>query len=87
MYLYDMEVAVECKKDKKEQVEALVKQREGAIRDTLSTIVRKADPQHLQEPDLETLRRQVHAALDEIFGPDMIDKVLIPRCVPYRAEY
>lgn len=85
-YLYDMEVVVEVPKEKQALVEAVNKQRAAYILDALATIVRKADPQHLQEPDLETLRRQIRAALVEVFGEDAIVKVLIPRCTPYRAE-
>jgi flagellar basal body-associated protein FliL len=84
---YDLEIAVECEKEKGPIVEDLCKKRDAKIRDELAPIVRRADPQHMQEPDLETLRRQIGATLTEIFGEGVIEKVLIPRCTPFRADY
>lgn len=83
LWSYKVEIVIECPKDKAALAEDIRQRRDAAIRDALSTIIRKADPQHLREPDLQTLRRQFHAALEEIFGDDIIDRVLIPRCEPY----
>lgn len=85
MYYYDMSVVVECTAENAPKVEDLCKKREAHIQDALATIVRRAEPQHLQEPDLETLRRQFAATLKDVFGEDAIVKVLIPKCTPIPA--
>ena len=48
------------------------------------------DPEKLgggSEPGLETLRRQVKSQLEIIIGDGMIDEVLVPRCIPFRADF
>jgi len=60
------------------------------IQDRIRTIIAQSDPEKLSgglEPGLETLRRQVKYQLDEIIGPEMIDEVLVPRCIPFRTDY
>ncbi|MGH7214988.1 MAG: hypothetical protein ACREIT_09525, partial [Tepidisphaeraceae bacterium] len=67
-----------------------IKERDALIRDRIRTIIAQADPEKLgggSEPGLETLRRQVKYQLDEIVGEGMVDEVLVPRCIPFRADY
>ena len=71
-------------------MEDAVKDRGALIKDRVCTIIAQIDPDKLgggSEPGLETLRRQVKYQLDEIVGEGIIDEVLIPRCIPYRADY
>jgi hypothetical protein len=59
----------------------------GEIADAVASIVRSLDPRYLNEPDLKTFRLQVQRALGEIAAdPDLIQAVLIPRCVPMRIS-
>jgi len=56
----------------------------------IRTIIAQSDTEKLgggSEPGLETLRRQVKYQLDEIIGEGMVEEVLVPRCIPFRAEY
>ena len=64
--------------------------RKALITDRVRTIIAQSDPEKLgggSEPGLETLRRQVKYQLDEIIGEGMIEEVLVPRCIPFRADY
>lgn len=89
-YLYDVSVFVAVRSEHKEKVEASLKEREATVQDRIRTIIAQSDPEKLgggSEPGLETLRRQVKYQLEELIGEGLIDEVLIPRCIPYRAEF
>ena len=67
-----------------------IKDRDALIKDRMRTIIGQMDPEKLgggSEPGLETLRRQVKSQLEIIIGDGMIDEVLVPRCIPFRADF
>ena len=87
MYLYDLDVSVVVPLEQKERVEGLVKQRSGEIGDRIARILRSASDRMLKEDDLRALRQQVLETLREIVeDEDLIQRVLIPRFVPMRAD-
>jgi flagellar basal body-associated protein FliL len=89
-FLYDISIYLSTKAERQEEVAAKLQENDARIRDRIRTIMAQADPDKLgggSEPGLETLRRQVKYQLDEIIGEGAIDEVLIPRCIPYRADY
>jgi flagellar basal body-associated protein FliL len=68
-------------------VEGLVKQRSGEIGDRIARILRSASDRVLKEDDLRALRQQVLETLREIVEDEnLIQRVLIPRFVPMRAD-
>ena len=72
------------------RVKDRIKERDALIKDRLRTIIGQMDPEKLgggSEPGLETLRRQVKSQLEIIIGDGMIDEVLVPRCIPFRADF
>lgn len=85
--LYEIEIKIVCAKEKKTLVETIRTEREGALRDALFSVVAAADPAELQEPDRETLKRQIRVVLDEFFGEDVIEEVLVPNLTPYPMGY
>lgn len=88
-YLYDLSIYILVKGENKAKVEPLITERDALIKDRIRTIVGQSDPEKLggSEPGLETLRRQVRYQLEEILGEGLVEEVLIPRCIPYRADY
>jgi flagellar basal body-associated protein FliL len=90
MYLYDVSVYVVTKLPHQETVKAILADREALIKDRIRTIIAQSDPEKLgggSEPGLETFRRQVKYQLDEIVGDGLIDDVLVPKCIPIRADF
>jgi flagellar basal body-associated protein FliL len=86
LYVYDMDVLIKVPAKKKADVEKLVEERQGEISDCIARIVRGAEQAVLNEDELQTLRLQLRAALGELLGnPELIERVLIPRCVPTRG--
>jgi flagellar basal body-associated protein FliL len=89
-FIYDMSVYASVKGEFEAKVKDRIKDRDALIRDRLRTIIAQMDPEKLgggSEPGLETLRRQIKTQLEIIIGDGMIDEVLVPRCIPFRADF
>ena len=90
-FVYDVSVYVQTRNEHQEKVKQIIKDREALIKDRIRTIIAQSEPEKLGggslEPGLETFRRQVKYQLDEIVGEGLIDEVLVPRCIPFRADY
>ena len=58
----------------------LVELKQSRIDDRVNTLIRSAQPRHLGEPGLETLKRGMKVEFDRIFGDEkLIREVLIPQ--------
>jgi len=89
-YLYDVSIYVVTRFSHQEKVKAIIADSEALIKDRIRTIIAQSDPEKLgggSEPGLETFRRQVKYQLDEIVGDGLIDDVLVPKCIPIRADF
>ncbi|MFQ5494236.1 MAG: hypothetical protein ACE5EX_02550 [Phycisphaerae bacterium] len=63
-----------------ERVKKMIRSRKARIEDSVSTVIRSAEPAHLSEPGRETLKRRLKLAVDQILGDDQIIKaILIPQ--------
>jgi flagellar basal body-associated protein FliL len=67
-YLYATEIYVQTKQKHAEQVAAEIEQFQNEIKSDVTAIWRTSEPQHFQEPKLETLTRKVYALLNDRFG-------------------
>ncbi len=86
LYVYHLQVKAVVKSVNQETIKKLVEERAGTISDRISTVIRGADPEHLNEPGLETIRRQIQFELDKILGDEaLIEELLIPRLLQSRA--
>lgn len=87
LFIYDLDVYAKTAKSKSEAIEKIVSERKGELSDRIARIVRGNDAAVLNEADLKTLRMQIRNSLSELADdPEIISEVLIPRCVPMRAE-
>ncbi len=85
-WIFDIDLVVKVPAHRRDQIDKLKTERSGEISDAIASIIRSLDPRYLNEPDLQTLRVQVHRVLGQIVGdPNLIEAVLIPRCVPIKA--
>jgi len=87
LYMYDLQVFAKVSEKNKAKLVDLLTERQAEIRDKIRTIIASAEKKTLDEPGLETLRRQVTYQLEQDVGPDMIKELLIPKCTPFRAEF
>jgi flagellar basal body-associated protein FliL len=82
LVLFHIRVSVLVKMMDAERVRKTVEARQARIDDRVNTIIRSAEPRHLNEPGLETLKRRLKFELDRIFGdPRLVHEVLIPYLV------
>ena len=87
LYMYHIQVTGVVKAANKNKVEQQVETREATIRDRINTIIRGADPKHLNEPGLETIRRQIQFELNKVLGDDsLILELLIPNLLQSRTS-
>lgn len=90
MFLYDVQIDAQVLGANAAKVKAKLDSRKALISDRVRTIIAQSDPEKLNgqaEPGLETLKRQVKVQLEEIVGDGLIDEVLVPRCIPFRADF
>ena len=90
--LYDTEVFVTVPGLHAERITADLKAMNAQLSMDIASIFRSAHPSFFQEPTLATLRRQIHAALDERFGlqesgESYLADVIITKCTPIRAGF
>jgi flagellar basal body-associated protein FliL len=89
-YLYDVSIYVSVKPGDADRVKQMIADRGALIQDRIRTIIAQSDPDKLgggSEPGLETLRRQVKFQLDDVLGSGLIQEVLVPKCIPFRADF
>jgi hypothetical protein len=92
-YLYDTEVYILLRRKHRDRVMNDLQNMNVRVSAEISTIFRSIDPLLLEEPTLATLRRQIKAKMDEMFGKDeqsgqpLVDDVLIRKCTRFRADY
>lgn len=80
LFLYNLQVTIRVQADQKEQIEEVIKLRESTIMDRFNTVIRRADTKFLNEPELQTIRRQLQHELETIVGDDqVIEELLIPK--------
>lgn len=81
-YLYDAEIYVQTQEKHATRVQRELEQFNNEIRASISAIWRTAEPHHFQEPNLETLTRNVHALLSNRFGTDAeTGEPIVRKCV------
>ncbi len=86
-YIYDIDISIVVAETRISDAETLIKSRTAEIGDAISRTFRGAEPKALKENDFRTIRMQLSEELAEIAGdPKLIQKILIPRAVPLRAE-
>ena len=85
--IYDFDISVAVPQTRAVDMNQVVKAHDAEIRDRVSQIVRQARPRVLEEDDFGTLRLLLKRTLNEVSGDDeLIQRVLIPRCLPIKAD-
>lgn len=81
--VYDFDISIAVPVPRKAEMEQIAQSRGAELRDRVAQIIRQARPDVLQEDDFGTLRMLIKRTLNEIVGDEqMIQRVLIPRCMP-----
>lgn len=76
---FRLRVSVLVLRTEVERASALIEERKGRLRDRINFVVRSVEPQHLNEPGLETLKRRLKHEFDRVFEDDsLVHEVLVP---------
>ena len=87
LYVYSIELSALVAAENVESVQRFVEARELSIKDRLQTVVRAADPKDLDDPSLETLKRQLLFELNNLLGgKELISEILISRMLQSRTH-
>ncbi len=87
VFVYQLSVYADVEGKHSQQIKDLIESRKNTIDDRFSKVVRAADPKYLDEPGLETLRRQFKHELGEILGDEShIRAILFPEFKKSRAD-
>ncbi|MCC7293912.1 MAG: hypothetical protein IT449_17775 [Phycisphaerales bacterium] len=79
---YNVKVSILVDRQKLPGVQKMVEQNKSRLEDAVNTVVRSAEPKILNEPTLQTVKRQLKAELDRILGDDkIISEVLVPQLI------
>ncbi len=90
-YIYDAEVYIVIRRKYQAELRGKLDSMTAQVSADVRTIISRAEPNHLLEPTLATIKRQIKAALDERLGRDedgqsRIDDVVITRFTQFRAD-
>lgn len=86
--LYSLKVFVRVPSDKAESIKKTLEKKRATVEDSVARIVRSADPSHLSEDGLETLRRQIQFELGRLTNDASgVSEILIPECTPYPTGF
>lgn len=87
LFVYHLQVVAIVNRAAAQKFKELVNARDATIRDRINTVVRRAEPKYLNEPGLETLRRQIKFELDKVFGDEnLIQELLLPTLLQSQAQ-
>jgi flagellar basal body-associated protein FliL len=76
---FKLRVSALVSRPQQEQVAALIASNAARITDRINYVVRSAEPHHLNEPGLETIKRRFKHEIDGILGDaELIKEILIP---------
>ncbi len=87
VFVYQLSVYAEIDAEESQKIEDMIESRQNAIDDSFSKVIRGSDPKYLDEPGLETLRRQFKHELGRILGDEShIRTILFPEFKKSRAD-
>jgi flagellar basal body-associated protein FliL len=87
VFIYHLTVFAEVDTQHAARLERVLQHRRNTVEDRFSQVIRGCDPKYLDEPGLETVRRQFKAALEQVLGAQVpIKEILIPQFSKSRAD-
>lgn len=87
-FVVDISVSAKVPMERAADAERLVEEKAKTIVDRLTLAVRSAEPKHLKEEDLATIRRKMRFELDKILDDDtIVEELLITRFQKFRADF
>ncbi len=87
VFVYQLSVYAEISTEDSSKIKDMIESRQNAIDDRFSKVIRASEPKYMDEPGLETLRRQFKHELGQILGDEShIRAILFPEFKKSRAD-
>ncbi len=86
LYLYDIKICIEVDSKDIEAVKKQLDKRDAYVRDNIRTVFAQADPQYLEEPELQTMKRKIHEILEEVLGEESVKRVMFAKYIRYLGQ-
>lgn len=91
VWVWDTEIVLKVKAKNEKYVTTQLERRAAEMKEHVSMIFRRAQHNHLKEPGLETINRQITAAMNELLGKDAegkdrVERIVIPKCKGFPAD-
>jgi flagellar basal body-associated protein FliL len=92
VWVWNVTVVLQVKNKNEERVADRISARKFEIKEGISQIIGRSQIAQLKEPERQSLNRQISAFLEKIIGQDsdgkpLIERVLIPTCSGYPANF
>ncbi len=86
LHVYSMKLSAMVAAEDAESVAAFVEARAASISDRVQLVIRSADPQHLNDPSLEMVKRQIKQELNNLIGKELIEELLVSKLLQSRTN-
>lgn len=87
LYVYNAQVSVLVGAEDRAAIERFANAREQSIKDRIQLVFRSADPKDLNDPALQTIKRQLLFELNNLLGgKELIREILIPKLLQSRTN-
>ncbi len=90
-FIYDTQVYIVVRRKNQERIQGQLESMSAQISADIRAIIGLAEPNHLLEPTLATIKRQIKASLDDRLGRDeegnsYVEQVVITKFTQFRAD-
>ncbi len=87
LYVYHIQLSALVAVQDVETINRFVEVRSASISDRVQVVIRAADPQHLNDPSLETIKRQIKFELNNLLGSEeLIRDILVAKLLQSRSN-
>jgi flagellar basal body-associated protein FliL len=87
LYVYSMQLSALVSTEDVDKIERFIEARTASIKDRVQMVIRSADPKQLNDPSLETVKRQLKFELNNLIGgKELIQDVLISKLLQSRTN-
>ncbi len=87
LYVYSIKLSALVDAQNVGKLNRFVKARAASINDRVQVVIRSADPQQLNDPSLETIKRQILFELNNLLGgEDLIHDILVAKLLQSRSN-
>jgi len=73
-----LEVAAKVKKSNRDELERLVEEHKTEIMDRIRSLVASALPDHIKDPKLQVIKRDIKTSLEQIITEGLIEDIFLP---------